>query len=258
MPLTGKDLSKEFVSKRGEVLALDNVSLQVQDHEFVSVVGPSGCGKTTLLKLIAGLIEPNTGEIDYGITSDNGKPQTAMVFQEQGLFPWLNVIDNVAFGLEMQGMGVKERHRKALDFIEKVGLGGFAENYPYELSGGMRQRVALLRAFLTNPKILLMDEPFGALDAQTRLVLQEELLINWQEDPKTVLFVTHDIEEAVLLSDRVLVMTGRPGRIQAEITIPLKRPRALTAQDQPEVTEIKWRIWKMLENEIREGLNIEA
>jgi len=176
MPLTCKGLSKEFVSKRGEVLALENVSLQVQDHEFVSVVGPSGCGKTTLLKLIAGLIEPNTGTIDYGITSDNGKPQTAMVFQEQGLFPWLNVIDNVAFGLEMQGMGVKERHRKALDFIEKVGLGGFAKNYPHELSGGMRQRVALLRAFLTNPKILLMDEPFGALDAQTRLVLQEELL----------------------------------------------------------------------------------
>lgn len=180
-----------------------------------------------------------------------------MVFQEQGLFPWLNVIDNVAFGLEMQGMGVNERHLQAQEFIDKVGLGDFAKNYPYELSGGMRQRVALARAFLTKPQILLMDEPFGALDAQTRLVLQEELLNNWQEDPKTVLFVTHDIEEAVLLSDRVLVMTGRPGRIQEEIVIPMKCPRDLTAQDQPEVTEIKWHIWKMLENEIREELNLE-
>jgi NitT/TauT family transport system ATP-binding protein len=238
-------------------LALENVSLQVKDHEFVSVVGPSGCGKTTLLKLIAGLIEPDTGDIDYGKVSSNGKRNTAMVFQEQGLFPWLNVIDNVAFGLEMQGVALKERHERAHVYIDRVGLGEFSANYPYELSGGMRQRVALVRAFLTNPQILLMDEPFGALDAQTRLVLQEELLKNWQEDPKTVLFVTHDIEEAVLLSDRVLVMTGRPGRIQEEIVIPLNRPRVLAAQDQPEVTEIKWRIWKMLENEIREDLNLE-
>ena len=237
---------------------MEDVSLQVKDHEFVCVVGPSGCGKTTLLKIIAGLIKPNSGDIDYGTVKSNGKPDTAMVFQEQGLFPWLNVIDNVAFGLEMRGMGIEERHRRAQDFIDKVGLGEFGANYPYELSGGMRQRVALARAFLTNPQILLMDEPFGALDFQTRMVLQEELLKNWQEDPKTVLFVTHDIEEAVLLSDRVLVMTGRPGRIQEEIMVPLDRPRALAAQDQPEITEIKWRIWKMLENDIRKGLSIEA
>lgn len=256
MPLTCKNLSKEFVSKRGEVLALENVSLQVKDNEFVSVVGPSGCGKTTLLRLIAGLITPSSGVIDYGERSSNGKPLSAMVFQEQGLFPWLTVLDNVAFGLEMQGVKEKDRHQQAQLFIQKVGLGGFADNYPHELSGGMRQRVALARAFLADPQFLLMDEPFGALDAQTRLVLQDELLRIWGEEKKTVLFITHDIEEAVILSDRVLVMTGRPGNIKEEIAIPFERPRDVTARDHPEVTEIKWHIWKMLESEVKQGLSL--
>lgn len=237
-------------------MALKDVSLRIEDHEFVSVVGPSGCGKTTLLRLIAGLITPSSGEIDYGDRSSNGKPLSAMVFQEQGLFPWLSVLDNVAFGLEMQGVNQEERHQQALLFIEKVGLGGFAYNYPHELSGGMRQRVALARAFLADPQVLLMDEPFGALDAQTRLVLQEELLRIWSEDKKTVLFITHDIEEAVILSDRVLVMTGRPGNIKEEIPIPLERPRDLFARDHSEVTEIKWHIWKMLESEVKQGLSL--
>lgn len=237
-------------------MALEDVSLRIEDHEFVSVVGPSGCGKTTLLRLIAGLIEPSGGEIEYGKRSSNGKPLTAMVFQEQGLFPWLSIIDNVAFGLEMQGINQEERHQQAQLFIEKVGLGGFAHNYPHELSGGMRQRVALSRAFLADPQVLLMDEPFGALDAQTRLVLQEELLRIWRQEKKTVLFITHDIEEAVILSDRVLVMTGRPGKIKEEITIPLERPRDLMARDHPQVTEIKWHIWKMLESEVKQGLSL--
>lgn len=256
MALTATNLSKEYTSKRGEVLALENISIRVEDHEFVSVVGPSGCGKTTLLRLVAGLIEPSSGEIDYGVTAKNGKPHTAMVFQEQGLFPWLSVLDNVAFGLDMQGVNETERHQRAERFINKVGLSGFANNYPHELSGGMRQRVALARAFLADPQVLLMDEPFGALDAQTRLVLQEELLRIWGDEKKTVLFITHDIEEAVLLSDRVLVMTGRPGRIQDDISIPLKRPRDLAAKDNSEVTEIKWHIWKMLESEVRQGLSL--
>ncbi|MDH3942581.1 MAG: ABC transporter ATP-binding protein [Anaerolineae bacterium] len=256
MTLTAKNLSKEFVSKQGEVLALENISLHIEDHEFVSIVGPSGCGKTTLLRLIAGLITPSSGSVDYGAQGTNGKPYTAMVFQEQGLFPWLNVIDNVAFGLEMQSVEERERHQRAQEFIERVGLDGFAYNYPHELSGGMRQRVALARAFLADPQVLLMDEPFGALDSQTRLVLQEELLRIWGQEKKTVLFITHDVEEAVVLSDRVLVMTGRPGRIREEIVIPLQRPRDLTVRDRPEVTEIKWNIWKMLESEVKQGLNL--
>jgi NitT/TauT family transport system ATP-binding protein len=256
MALIVKNLSKEYTSKQGSVLALRDISLHVEDHEFVSVVGPSGCGKTTLLKLIAGLIEPDSGEIRYDISNSRGKPHTAMVFQEQGIFPWLTVIDNVAFGLEMQGIEKNERHQKALNFIDRVGLAGFAHNYPHELSGGMRQRVALARAFLADPQVLLMDEPFGALDAQTRLVLQEELLQIWGKERKTVLFITHDVEEAVVLSDRVLVMTGRPGRIREEIKIHLERPRDLTARDRPEVTEIKWNIWKMLESEVKKDLHI--
>lgn len=256
MALFARNLSKEYKSKRGEVLALEDISIHIKDHEFVSVVGPSGCGKTTLLRLIAGLIEPSTGTIDYTGENRNGKPQSAMVFQEQGLFPWLSVLDNVAFGLEMQGVGRQDRHEKAHEFIQRIGLSGFADNYPYELSGGMRQRVALARAFLADTQMLLMDEPFGALDAQTRLVLQEELLRIWGNDKKMILFITHDIEEAVILSDRVLVMTGRPGKIRDEIIIPMERPRDLTSRDNSDVTEIKWHIWKMLESDVKQGLGL--
>jgi NitT/TauT family transport system ATP-binding protein len=181
-----------------------------------------------------------------------------MVFQEQGLFPWLSVIDNVAFGLETQGANRKARREMARAILTKVGLGAFSRNYPHELSGGMRQRVAILRAFLANPQILLMDEPFGSLDSQTRLVMQEELLRIWREHRKTVIYVTHDIEEAILLGDRVLVMSGRPGRIRQDIPISLERPRFLANRDHPEVAELRWHIWRMLEDEVRKELGISA
>jgi len=256
MGLNCCQLGKEFKTRQGQVIALEEVTFSVGEREFVCIVGPSGCGKTTLLKLIAKLLQPTSGTIAFDTNPVDGQPRSAMVFQEQGIFPWMTVLENVAFGLEMQGVGRQERHHQAHAFIEKVGLADFAHSYPHELSGGMRQRVAITRAFLADPQILLMDEPFGALDAQTRLVLQEELLRIWREHQKMILFVTHDIQEAVLLSDRVLVMTGRPGRILEEIPIPLGRPRNLTARDHPDVSEIKWHIWKMLEDQVRRDLKI--
>lgn len=247
-------LSKTFVTRTGEISALEDVSFAVNDHEFVCVVGPSGCGKTTLLRLIAGLLQPTSGRIVLNSTSSGKDPRCTLVFQEHGLFPWMNVIDNVAFGLEIQGISKKERRARARSFIDQIGLARFARNYPHELSVGMRQRVGIARAFLTDPDVLLMDEPFGSLDAQTKLVLQEELLRVWREHQKLVLYVTHDIEEAVLLGDRVLVMTGCPGRIREDIPIPLGRPRQLSYHDRPDVSEIKRHIWKMLEEEVRKGL----
>ena len=249
-------VSKTFLSRNGDVTALQTVDFSVQEEEFVCIIGPSGCGKTTLLKIIAGLVEPTTGKISYSNSDTNGQLRSAMVFQDQGLFPWMTVQDNVAFGLETQGMGIRERRKKADEFLIKVGLSGFLQNYPHELSGGMRQRVAILRAFLANPQILLMDEPFGALDSQTRLVMQDELVRIWRDHRKTVIYVTHDIEEAILLGDRLLVMSGRPGRIREEITINLSRPRQLANRDHPEVAEIRWQIWKMLEDEVRKELSI--
>jgi NitT/TauT family transport system ATP-binding protein len=251
-------LSKTFFSQRGRVNALKSVNFDVKDQEFLCIVGPSGCGKTTLLKLIAGLIKPTSGRIQFSSEPSNGQPRTAMVFQDQALFPWMTVLDNVAFGLEMQGVDRKERRAQAYDLLMKVGLDGFYYSYPHELSGGMRQRVAILRAFLANPLILLMDEPFGALDSQTRLVMQEELLRIWKDHRKTIIYVTHDIEEAILLGDRILVMSGRPTSIRQEIIVPLERPRQLTVRDHPEVIEIRWHIWKMLEDEVRKELRIQA
>jgi NitT/TauT family transport system ATP-binding protein len=247
-------LSKTYQTRNGIVPALEDVIFSVTGQEFVCIVGPSGCGKTTLLKLIAGLLEPTSGQIVFNAEPADGRPRSALVFQEHGLFPWMTVLDNVAFGLEMRGMGRQERRDQARAFVEQVGLASFANSYPHELSVGMRQRVGISRAFVADAPILLMDEPFGSLDAQTRLVLQEELLRIWKDHQKLVVYVTHDIEEAVLLGDRVLVMTGRPGSIREEIPIPLPRPRALSAKEQPEVMEIKWHIWKMLEDEVRKSL----
>lgn len=247
-------LCKEYQTRNGIIPALEDMSFSVGEREFVCIVGPSGCGKTTLLKLIAGLLEPTSGRIAFSAEPADGRPRSALVFQEHGLFPWMTVLDNVAFGLEMRGVGREERRCRARAFVEKVGLAHFADNYPHELSVGMRQRVGISRAFVAGAPILLMDEPFGSLDAQTRLVLQEELLRLWKHEQKSVVYVTHDIEEAVLLGDRVLVMTGRPGSIREEIPIPLPRPRDLSASEQPEVMEIKWHIWKMLKEEVRKSL----
>lgn len=255
MGLSCVRLGKVYATRNGPVCALEELTFSAARQEFVCIVGPSGCGKTTLLKIIAGLTAPTTGEVAFDGPPSENRLHGAMVFQEHGLFPWLTVLDNVAFGLEMQGVERAERRLRARAFVDQVGLGRFARNYPHELSVGMRQRVGIARAFLADPQMLLMDEPLGSVDAQTKRVLQEELLRIWQDHQKLVVYVTHDIEEAVLLADRVLVMTGRPGRIREEIPVPLGRPRHL-AKDRPEVAELKWHIWQMLEDEVRRSLSL--
>ncbi|HET6845201.1 MAG TPA: ABC transporter ATP-binding protein [Anaerolineales bacterium] len=248
------NLSKDFVEKEGSLAALRDVTFSIAHGEFVCVLGPSGCGKSTLLRLIAGLLAQSSGEMHFARVRA-GRPRTAMVFQNQGLFPWMKVLDNVAFGLEMQGVNRTLRVAKAQDFLEKVGLQGFGDAYPHTLSGGMRQRVGILRAFLADPEILLMDEPFGMLDAQTRIVMQEELLNLWQQRRHTVVYVTHDIEEAIILGDRILVMSGRPGTILADIPVKLSRPRRrerLLAR----ATTLRLRIWHMLRDEVARDLGM--
>ncbi|UCE20072.1 MAG: ABC transporter ATP-binding protein [Gemmatimonadota bacterium] len=256
MLLMCRSLGKIYRTRNGVTTALKDVSLSVGEQEFVCIVGPSGCGKTTLLKLIAGLLEPTSGRIIFGAGEKNGRLRSAMVFQEHGLFPWMTVLGNVAFGLEMQGISQHECRDRAHDFIEKVGLGFFTHSYPHELSVGMCQRVGIARAFVADSQILLMDEPVGSLDTQTRLVLQEELLRIWVEHRKSIIYVTHDIEEAIWLGDQVLVMTGRPGQIREEIQIPLRRPRNPLNSNRQEISEIKWHIWKILEEEVRKSLCI--
>ena len=249
-----QQVSKAYRTRNGAIVALDDVTFHVGEREFVCIVGPSGCGKTTLLKIIAGLLEPTSGQLIFSSPTPAGRPRSAMVFQDHGLYPWMTVLDNVAFGLKMQGVERGERNERALAFIARVGLARFANNYPHELSVGMGQRVGIARAFVAGPQMLLMDDPFGSLDAQTKLVLEEELLRIWREHQKLVVYVTHDIEEAVLLGDRVLVMTGRPGRIREDIPIPFRRPRDLSTREQADVAEIKWHIWRTLKEEVRESL----
>ena len=249
------EVSCAFPSKRGSVTALDSVSFAVPPSEFVCVVGPSGCGKSTLLRIIAGLIPPTSGRVAFKGGLANGQLRGGLVAQENGTFPWMTVLDNVAFGLEMLGMPRARRRELARQFLDRVGLGQFAGHYPHELSVGMRQRVGIGRAFVSEAPVLLMDEPFGALDAQTRWVLQGELLRIWSADRKLVVFVTHDVEEAVLLADRVLVMTGRPGRIREDIRIPIERPRD-PRSDHRLMSEITGHIWRLLEEEVRSGLSV--
>ena len=244
-----ENVSKTFVSRTGIVKALDNVTIKIKDGEFLCIIGPTGCGKSTLLRIIAGLEKPDSGKVKIE-KSKEGLPLTAMVFQEYALFPWRNVIDNVAFGLEMRGIPRKERYKIAKEYIEKMGLTGFENKYPHQLSGGMKQRVGIARALANNPEVLLMDEPFGALDAQTRKILQEELIKIWEELKKTVVYVTHSIEEAVLLGDRVVVMTSRPGKVKEIFRVELERPRAFDA----EFTALCSEIWECLKEEARRGM----
>jgi NitT/TauT family transport system ATP-binding protein len=253
MRLECQHVSHTYETATAAICTLEDVSFSVNTREFVSLVGPSGCGKTTLLKVIAGLLRPTSGQIAMSGSTTTGRPPCALVFQDHGLFPWLTVLHNVAFGLEMQGMERQERLERAHTFIGRVGLSRFAHFYPHQLSIGMQQRVGIARAFVTDPEVLLMDEPFGALDSQTRIVLQEELLRLWNTHRKVVVFVTHDIDEAVRLSDRVLVMTGRPGRVREEILVPLPRPRDLSREASAAISEMKWHIWALLEDEVRKG-----
>jgi len=249
--LVCRDVGVDFSGSHGVVPALRGVNFQVRDREFVSIVGPTGCGKTTLLKALAGLRAPTRGTIERIPEPGDTRPETALVFQDHGLFPWLTILDNVAFGLEARGTPRADRRPRAEAILEAFGLAPFARAYPHQLSVGMRQKAALARALLLDPQALLLDEPFASVDFQTRLLLHEELLRIWTGSRRTVVFVTHDLEEAVLLADRVVVLTGRPARVREEIEIPLARPRRLEDAGRREADEIKWRIWRILEHEAR-------
>lgn len=248
--LQAQSVSKRFERSGKQVLAIDNFSLTIEEGEFVSIVGPSGCGKSTFLHMVGGF-EP----IAEGSISVAGRPVSApgpdrgMLFQDYALFPWRTVLGNVGWSLEVAGMGKQEREERAEHYLDMVGLSSFRDAYPSELSGGMQQRIALARVLAFEPAMLLMDEPFGALDAQTREIMQEELTTIWQRHKRTVLFVTHDIEEAVYLSDRVIVFSARPGRLKADITIDLPRPRKPEIRKSAEFQALRNSIWDMLREE---------
>ena len=243
-----KIFQKTVKNNSTELKALSNVNLSIRENEFVSIIGPSGCGKTTLLKIIDGLIPCDSGKI-----SINGKqvtapgPDRAVVFQTFALLPWRTVLANVEFSLELRQISKAERTNTARDFLKRVGLTDFENHYPHELSGGMQQRAGLARALAVNPMILLMDEPFGSVDAQTRQLLQEELLELWQRERKTVIFITHSMDEAVYLSDRVVVMTPRPGEVAEVLNVPLPRPRlAEEVRRDPKFVDLTNYIWDSL------------
>jgi NitT/TauT family transport system ATP-binding protein len=244
-----RDLRKTFEGKH-PVEALGGVSMALAANEFVSLVGTSGCGKSTLLSIVAGLADPTGGDVLVdGLSIDGPGRDRGVVFQTYTLFPWLTARENVAFALRGERMSAQERRRVADEHLALVGLTGFADARPQQLSGGMKQRVAIARALSYKPSILLMDEPFGALDAQTRLLMQELLTRVWESHRLTVLFVTHDVEEAVYLSDRVFVMTNRPGRLKDEVRIDLPRPRTIALQDDPEFVELRRRILASIREE---------
>lgn len=247
--LTVNNLTVDFPLGSGIVRALDDVSFELEAGEFCAIVGPSGCGKSTLLRAIAGLTEPTGGAVTIAST-DPARPDQAMVFQGTSVFPWMTVLRNAAYGLEMRGLDQPERERIAGDFLRQVGLGDFLNAYPSQLSEGMRQRVTIARAFAVDPEVLLMDEPFGALDEQTRLVLQDELLRIWEDTGKTVVFVTHGIDEAMILADRIIILSARPGTIKADIRVPFPRPRWLeTVRSDPEFNELFLEIWGLLRDD---------
>ena len=245
-----RGLSKEFSTfdnGSGGVLALSDIDFEVRDNEFITVIGPSGCGKTTLLRIIAGLIPYDQGEVTIDGRPVTGPgPERAVVFQNFALMPWADIMTNVSFGLEIRGTPKEQCRATAKELIKLVGLEGFERRLPKELSGGMQQRVGLARALAVNPQILLMDEPFGALDEQTRRLLQEELLSLWERERKTVVFITHSMDEAVMLGDRVMLMTPRPGRVKEMIDIPLNRPRSREVEKSRTFLEVKEYLWENL------------
>lgn len=250
LKIIAKHVTSVFPSPGGAITALDKFCLDVQDGEFVCIVGPSGCGKSTFLRILAGLLRPTAGEVSIIPGHDPQKPLNNVVFQEYAIFPWKKVLDNVAFGLEMRGYSKKERHQIAFDWLERVGLRKFAHHYPHQISGGMKQRVAIARALANDPEVLLMDEPLGALDAQTRTVMQDELLRIWETTRKTVVYITHNIEEAVLLGDRVVLMTAHPGTNKATFPVNLPRPRDLKITSTPEFARLSYQIWEALRDEV--------
>lgn len=244
------NVRKVFNTRNGEMVALNGVSLDILENEFICVVGPSGCGKSTLLNIIAGLLEPTSGAVYCNEKAVTGTgTDRGVIFQQYALFPWLTVKKNVRFALEMKGIKGKQADEMAMGYLKKVDLDKFADHYPKELSGGMKQRVAIARAYAADPEVLLMDEPFGALDAQTRTQLQSELLQTWENDRKTCFFITHDVEEAIILAQRVIIMSARPGRIKEVVDIDIPYPRTQETKMTPEFLEIKNRIWSQVYQE---------
>jgi NitT/TauT family transport system ATP-binding protein len=250
--LEAHDVTLDYVQPRTgtRLRALDNVNLSIADGEFVSIVGPSGCGKTTFLSVVDGLIPATAGHILVdGVAVTRPGPDRAVVFQDASLLPWRTVLNNVLYGLECTGVPRREARKRAAHFVALVGLAGFEHNYPHELSGGMQQRVNLARALVMDPKILLMDEPFAALDAQTREAMQEELLRIWKAAGKTVLFITHQIDEAIFLSDRVIVFSARPGRVRESVAVDIERPRALRLKREARFHALEDRIWTLIHDD---------
>ena len=237
-------VEKIYSGRSGDMVALNGVSLDIMENEFICVVGPSGCGKSTLLNVIAGLLEPTSGAVYVDGKEVTGPgPERGVVFQQYALFPWLTVLKNVQFGLKLQGVSEAESKETSMKYLKMVDLEQFADSYPKELSGGMKQRVAIARAYAVNPQVLLMDEPFGALDAQTRTQLQSELIKTWQEQKKTCFFITHDVEEAVILATKVIIMSARPGRVKKIVDINLPYPRTQEMKMEMPFLDLKSYIW---------------
>ena len=244
---------KEYMGNKGKTVALNGVSLDIKENEFICVVGPSGCGKSTLLNIIAGLLEPTSGAVYLdGKKIEGTGVERGVVFQGYALFPWRTVLKNVMFGLEMKRMPKDQAEKIAKKYIKAVGLEGFEHAYPKELSGGMRQRVAIARAYAADPEVLLLDEPFGALDAQTRVQLQSELLNTWEHEKKTCFFITHDVDEAIILAQRVIIMSARPGRIKRIVDIDIPYPRTQATKTDPRFLELKTEIWNEVYQEFLE------
>jgi NitT/TauT family transport system ATP-binding protein len=246
-----RNLSKSFTGAQGLVTALDDVSLDIQKGSFFMIVGPSGCGKTTLLRILAGLDTPTSGTVEIS-APEAGGPGNSMVFQGDSLFPWMTVFENAAFGLVTRQRPRAEIAEVVGHYLNRTGLTRFTHAYPHQLSGGMRQRVSIARAFANDPDILLMDEPFSALDEQNKLLLQEELLRIWEETRKTVVFITHSVDEAVTLGDQIMIMTAQPGQIKQLVEVPFERPReVLKLRARPQYGELVYSIWGQLRDEVQ-------
>lgn len=255
MKLAIEGVSKTFVNQKGVALSvLEDIQLGVNEEEFVALVGPSGCGKSTLLNITAGLLEPTAGQVKFTDVEAGYVPRMSIVFQEVGLFPWRNVEDNIAFGLETAGVPQSERAERIKHYIELVGLKGFEKAFPHQLSGGMRQRVGIARALAVEPDILLMDEPFSALDAQTRTIMQEELVTLWEKTRLSTLYVTHNIQEAVMLADRVVLLSRRPGKISKILTIDIPRAERDKAENSEQIAEFVRIIWEHISQDARAAL----
>jgi len=253
--LKAVDITKIFEDGERKVIAIKDFNLEVKENEFTVIVGPSGCGKSTFLYMVAGFEKPTKGKILLdGKPITKPGPDRGIVFQEPALYPWRTVLGNIMFGLEVAGVPKDEAKKKAMQYVKMVGLTGFENAYPHTLSGGMKQRVGIARALAYDPEILLMDEPFGALDAQTRKIMQQELIRIWEKTKKTVIFVTHSVIEAVYLADTIVVMTARPGRVKGIINVDLPRPRSYT---DPDYLKIREKVLSLLEEEVKKSLELE-